>query len=274
MCCQSCRGKLRLCKDVTSEEGCFVEIPWSVLSSGRVPCEVCVLYALQTLLALHSTLYLFDRTVVHLEIFRSCCRSGSRSEMEPCLWILLPPSCDMRFWCFPFLTISWFSAIVPFVGILDLRICWRFPSALRLFMELSNCKSLSEIVLGRWIVSFTIATVTHSCSDSFPLPLPFWIGGWTPFGWWVYRIGIGSRSINKTSVIEVVIVTFVGWWDIFTAVWWIWCLTKRSSARANLRAQLCILRQALDLNSSFCQKNPSGSSGREAPFNLRGVVCC
>ena len=38
-----------------------------------------MLCALQTLLARHSTLYMFDRTVVHWEIFRSCGRSRSRS---------------------------------------------------------------------------------------------------------------------------------------------------------------------------------------------------
>ena len=60
-----------------------------------------MLYALLTLLALHSTLYMFGRTV-HLEIFRFCCRCGSRSEMDMCLCILPSPNSDMRMWCFSF----------------------------------------------------------------------------------------------------------------------------------------------------------------------------
>ena len=57
--------------------------------------KLVMLDVLQTILAPHSTLYFFDRTVVRLEIFRSCCKSGSRSEMEICLWILLSPNSDM-----------------------------------------------------------------------------------------------------------------------------------------------------------------------------------
>ena len=40
-----------------------------------------------------STLWSLGRAVVHLEIFRFCCRSGWRAEMEICSWFLLFPKC-------------------------------------------------------------------------------------------------------------------------------------------------------------------------------------
>ena len=49
----------------------------------------CVLNDLQIILAPRCTVYLLDRRVVHLDIFRFCCRSGSRSEMEISLNVAL-----------------------------------------------------------------------------------------------------------------------------------------------------------------------------------------
>ena len=39
-------------------------------------------------------------------------------------------------------------------------------------------------------------------------------------------IDLSSRPINKVSTLEVVLATFVGWWGIATAVWWIWYFTE------------------------------------------------
>ena len=46
---------------------------------------------------------------------------------------------------------SFLSSIrMPFVGILDRLTCSKFTTAFKwVFMEFSNCKSFSEIVLGR-----------------------------------------------------------------------------------------------------------------------------
>ena len=148
----ACRGILRLCGDIISEEVLFCGHSCSVLS-WRALCEVCVLCAMQILLAPHFTLYIFGCMVVHLEIFRSCCQSGSRSEMEICNSILPPPKLwfeSLMLLCYDGSFLS--SSIMPFMGVLDLVICSRFPSAFKWqVMEGSNCKNFSEEVLGRWV---------------------------------------------------------------------------------------------------------------------------
>ena len=68
-----------------TEEVCTVDT--SVVSCCQKSCvhvfEKFVCFTpLQTLLAPRSTLHIFDCTVVHLEISRFCCRSGSRSKMD------------------------------------------------------------------------------------------------------------------------------------------------------------------------------------------------
>ena len=69
----------------TAEEINTVDIFVVSFYLEKLFCEVCMLYACQTPLALHSTLQIVGHTVVHRDIFRFCCHSGARSEMEMCL---------------------------------------------------------------------------------------------------------------------------------------------------------------------------------------------
>ena len=76
------RGSLRFSGDITSE-GVLCCGHLSVMSVyfERAPCEVFMLCVLRSLLALQSTLWKLDQTVVPSSFFRVCYLSGSRSEV-------------------------------------------------------------------------------------------------------------------------------------------------------------------------------------------------
>ena len=57
------------------------------------------------------------------------------------------------------------SARMPLMGILDCPTCSQFPFAFqKVSFEISHCKGLPEVFLGRWFATFTIATVTFDLS--------------------------------------------------------------------------------------------------------------
>ena len=91
---------------------------------------------------------------------------------------------------------------------------------------------------------------------------PWFVCPWLRCGWWTglrqFITLVGS--INKGAIIEVVWVTFVGWWCILTAVWRLWQFANVKSslnsnpARAYLRYQHGSLPCALHTNWRFSSR--------------------
>ena len=154
---QAVRGILRLLWGRSVWRSVFCGHPCRVLLSWRAPWEVCMLHALQTPLAPPPTQYMFDRTVVHLEIF---------SFFPTCLDYVQSWTCFTALSSFQ--TRLWESYA---------SLLWRmFPSERKnaihghfgmthllkwVFLELSSSKSFPDWSVSQWFAIFTIATVCH-----------------------------------------------------------------------------------------------------------------
>ena len=154
---QAVRGILRLLWGRSVWRSVFCGHPCRVLLSWRAPWEVCMLHALQTPLAPPPTQYMFDRTVVHLEIFSFFPTCLDYVQSWKCFTAL--SSFQTRLWE-SYASLLWRkfpserkNAIHGHFGMTHL-LKW-------VFLELSSSKSFPDWSVSQWFAFFTIATVCH-----------------------------------------------------------------------------------------------------------------